>query len=174
VAVAHSIHAARQALQKEAVVMETGEQLRLEVLVRGPPAPAGAPPVEGDFVVSGEPITAEEVERRYARHVLARLGGKRMEAAKALGCRTRRSSSAWARSEPYCHGLTRTGTRLPAVELLPSWPELPLPQHWTPPPATAQVWLWPAAMPWTPEARPETWTGTGLMAVELLPSWPVT
>ena len=37
------------------------------------------------FTVAGEAIPMDELERRYARYVLERLGGRRMEAAKALG-----------------------------------------------------------------------------------------
>jgi DNA-binding NtrC family response regulator len=71
---------------ERAAVMEPGPELRLDVLARAPaggvrPGATG----EGGFVVQGEPITSEELERRYARHVLQQLGGKRMEAAKAMG-----------------------------------------------------------------------------------------
>jgi hypothetical protein len=52
-----------------------------------------------------------------------------------------------------------TGTLLLVVELFPSWPLLLEPQHWTPPFTSAQVWVSPAAMAWTP-------------LVELFPSWP--
>ncbi|HYV44674.1 MAG TPA: sigma-54 dependent transcriptional regulator [Myxococcaceae bacterium] len=72
---------------ERAVVMETGDGLQLDVLARAAPAPGhvGKAHGEDDFVVQGEPITSEELERRYARHVLQQLGGKRMEAAKAMG-----------------------------------------------------------------------------------------
>jgi transcriptional regulator with GAF, ATPase, and Fis domain len=68
---------------ERAAVLESGPKLELEWLNPSTPAKREAGP--GDFVVSGEPVTAEEVEQRYARYVLERLGGKRMEAAKALG-----------------------------------------------------------------------------------------
>jgi DNA-binding NtrC family response regulator len=69
---------------ERALVLEAGPELTLDMLDagsrQGPPA---AQP--GDFVVPGPLVSSEEVEHRYARHVLERLGGKRMEAAKALG-----------------------------------------------------------------------------------------
>jgi DNA-binding NtrC family response regulator len=71
---------------ERAAVMEPGPELQLDVLARAPAGgPRAGPPGEGAFVVQGEPITSEELERRYARHVLQQLGGKRMEAAKAMG-----------------------------------------------------------------------------------------
>jgi DNA-binding NtrC family response regulator len=68
---------------ERAIVLEAGPELELHHL----DATAGA---AGDasseaFTLPGEPIPMEEVERRYARFVLARLGGRRMEAAKAVG-----------------------------------------------------------------------------------------
>jgi transcriptional regulator with GAF, ATPase, and Fis domain len=68
---------------ERAAVLEPGTKLELDWLMASGPAQRQAGP--SDFVVSGEPVTAEEVEQRYARWVLERLGGKRMEAAKALG-----------------------------------------------------------------------------------------
>ena len=41
-------------------------------------------PTGNAFSVADSPAL-DELEHRYARHVLERLGGKRMEAAKALG-----------------------------------------------------------------------------------------
>jgi DNA-binding NtrC family response regulator len=72
-------------LLERALVLTSGPELELDVLSDAPlrAAPAGAP--EGTFAVEGPPLSMEELERRYARHVLAQLGGKRMEAAKALG-----------------------------------------------------------------------------------------
>jgi DNA-binding NtrC family response regulator len=67
---------------ERALVLEAGPELHLEVLAS---SPAPAPASSGDFVLAGEPLPMEEVERRYARHVLERLGGRRMEAARALG-----------------------------------------------------------------------------------------
>ena len=67
-----------------AAVLEPGPKLELEwLMASGPAGQREAGP--GDFAVSGVPITAEELEQRYARYVLGRLGGKRTEAAKALG-----------------------------------------------------------------------------------------
>ena len=58
--------------------------------------------------------------------------------------------------------------------LLPSWPEVPQPQHLTPPAArAAQVWLSPAAIAVTPLVRPVTSTGTLDWVVVPLPSWPL-
>lgn len=43
-------------------------------------------------------------------------------------------------TNPYGHdAATGTGTALSVVELLPSWPRPFEPQHWTPPPTSAQV-----------------------------------
>jgi two-component system response regulator AtoC len=69
---------------ERALVLEHGPDLALDVL--GSPGGAVAAR-EGTrpFEVSGPPITAEELEKRYARHVLAQLGGRRVEAARALG-----------------------------------------------------------------------------------------
>ncbi|MDQ3262560.1 MAG: sigma-54 dependent transcriptional regulator [Myxococcota bacterium] len=68
---------------ERSLVLETGPRLELEMLgpARGAP-PAIAPDA---FVVSGPPQPLDSVERLYVRHVLERLGGRRMEAAKALG-----------------------------------------------------------------------------------------
>ena len=68
---------------ERAAVMEKGPELALDVLDAGR---VGAPQREGDeFVVAGHPITIEELQSRYVGHVVAQLGGKRMEAAEALG-----------------------------------------------------------------------------------------
>jgi two-component system response regulator AtoC len=68
---------------ERAIVLEPGPELELHHL----DGPGGATrEAAGDaFTVSGDPIPMEELERRYARFVLARLGGRRMEAARALG-----------------------------------------------------------------------------------------
>ncbi|MFP2910720.1 helix-turn-helix domain-containing protein [Pyxidicoccus sp. 3LFB2] len=50
---------------------------------RGDAAPSASDP--DAFVVPGPPRPLEEVERLYVRHVLARLDGRRMEAARSLG-----------------------------------------------------------------------------------------
>ncbi|HKD43122.1 MAG TPA: sigma-54 dependent transcriptional regulator [Myxococcaceae bacterium] len=70
---------------ERALVLETGPELELDFLE---PTLAGQPPARpggADFVVSGQPVTLDEIEKRYARHVLSQLGGRRVEAAKALG-----------------------------------------------------------------------------------------
>lgn len=64
---------------ERALVLEPGPELQLDVL-------ASRPATSGDdFVVSGPPLALDEVERRYVRHVLDKLDGKRGEAAQALG-----------------------------------------------------------------------------------------
>ncbi|SRR6266849_491253 len=70
---------------ERALVLEAGPELQLEILeqahqAQGAPARGGA-----DFVISGPPVTVDEIEKRYARHVLQQLEGRRMDAAKALG-----------------------------------------------------------------------------------------
>jgi two-component system, NtrC family, response regulator AtoC len=68
---------------ERALVLATGPELDLEVLAG---ASSGTPvAVEGGFHVAGPPLAMDEVERRYARHVLEQMGGRRMEAARALG-----------------------------------------------------------------------------------------
>jgi two-component system response regulator AtoC len=67
---------------ERALVLESGPELDLATLVF--PAPMGTAPGAG-FTFPDELVPMEEIERRYARHVLERTGGKRMEAAKALG-----------------------------------------------------------------------------------------
>ncbi|MCY1021815.1 sigma-54-dependent transcriptional regulator [Pyxidicoccus sp. MSG2] len=69
---------------ERALVLETGPALELQALEpRGDAAPS---PTDPDaFVVPGPPRPLEEVERLYVRHVLGRLDGRRMEAARALG-----------------------------------------------------------------------------------------
>ncbi|WNG37930.1 sigma-54-dependent Fis family transcriptional regulator [Archangium violaceum] len=69
---------------ERALVLETGPALELEALASGPRGSAS--PTDPDaFVVAGPPLPLEEVERRYVRHVLERLEGRRMDAARALG-----------------------------------------------------------------------------------------
>jgi two-component system, NtrC family, response regulator AtoC len=74
-------------LLERALVLESGSELNLDMLqLSAAAAPATGPAsTAGGFTVSGEPIAMEEIERRYARHVLDRLDGKRMLAAKVLG-----------------------------------------------------------------------------------------
>ena len=68
---------------ERAAVMEKGLELALDMLEVGS---VGGPAREGpEFVVAGPPITLEELQDRYVAHVLAQVGGKRMEAAQALG-----------------------------------------------------------------------------------------
>ena len=69
---------------ERAMVLESGPELTLSLLqtMREPvegPAPAGS------FVVTGDPRPLEEIEKRYVRHVLGQLGGRRVEAARVLG-----------------------------------------------------------------------------------------
>src|SRR5438067_4827994 len=68
---------------ERAAVMEKGPELTLDVLDAGQEAPSVRQ--EGDFVISGHPITLEEVQNQYVAHVLEQMGGRRMEAAQALG-----------------------------------------------------------------------------------------
>lgn len=68
---------------ERALVLEPGPLLDLDSLDAGPAAsPVESPDV---FRVADGPITLAELEQRYTRHVLEMLGGKRMEAARALG-----------------------------------------------------------------------------------------
>jgi DNA-binding NtrC family response regulator len=69
---------------ERALVLESGPELTLGLLqtMREPvegPAPAGS------FVVTGDPRPLEEIEKRYVRHVLGQLSGRRVEAARVLG-----------------------------------------------------------------------------------------
>ncbi len=70
---------------ERALVLEPGLELELPVLDAQPEPLPGPASGGGPFLVPGAPIQMEELERRYARHVLAQLGGRRVEAAKALG-----------------------------------------------------------------------------------------
>ncbi len=71
---------------ERALVLEPGPELELPVLEGRPePVPGMRTPAGGPFLVPGNPIPMEELERRYARYVLEQLGGRRVEAAKALG-----------------------------------------------------------------------------------------
>src|SRR5512141_2346278 len=60
---------------------------------------------------------------------------------------------------------------------LPSWPLEFAPQHHTPPPATAQLWFWPAAMSETIVSivldPVWTWTGDDRWLLVVSPSWPL-
>jgi two-component system, NtrC family, response regulator AtoC len=70
---------------ERALVLEPGPELELPVLEGRPESVPGMAPAGGPFLVPGNPILMEELERRYARYVLEQLGGRRVEAAKALG-----------------------------------------------------------------------------------------
>lgn len=70
-------------LLERALVLEAGPELSLELLT-GAPGEAGAASHPDDFHV-GQVMTIEELERRYVRFALERFGGRRMEAARALG-----------------------------------------------------------------------------------------
>ena len=68
---------------ERAAVMEKGPELALDTLEAGP---VGAPERgSAQFAVSGGPITLEELQNRYVSWVVEQLGGKRLEAAEALG-----------------------------------------------------------------------------------------
>ncbi len=69
-------------LLERALVLEAGPELELDGLHVG----GGKPRLASDpFLVEGGPITLDELERRYAAHVLRQLQGKRVEAARLLG-----------------------------------------------------------------------------------------
>jgi len=70
---------------ERAMVLEAGPELELPVLDGRPEPVPGVPDASAPFLIPGAPIAMEEIERRYARHVLEQLGGRRVEAAKALG-----------------------------------------------------------------------------------------
>jgi two-component system, NtrC family, response regulator AtoC len=70
---------------ERALVLEPGPELELPVLDGRPEPLPGVSASGGRFLVPGGPIPMDELERRYARHVLEQLGGRRVEAAKALG-----------------------------------------------------------------------------------------
>jgi two-component system, NtrC family, response regulator AtoC len=71
---------------ERALVLEPGPVLELQVLgyPAAQPSPTAAPS-PGAFVVDGEPLPMEDLERAYARWVLERLGGRRVDAARQLG-----------------------------------------------------------------------------------------
>ncbi|QDE69739.1 MULTISPECIES: sigma-54-dependent transcriptional regulator [Myxococcus] len=69
---------------ERALVLEAGPELELASLE--PQGTSGPPDVDPDaFIVPGAPRPLQDVERLYVRHVLARLDGRRMEAARVLG-----------------------------------------------------------------------------------------
>jgi two-component system response regulator AtoC len=69
---------------ERALVLEPGPELSLSLLGTPREALDGTAPA-GSFVVSGEPRPLEDIEKRYVRHVLTQLGGRRVEAARVLG-----------------------------------------------------------------------------------------
>ena len=69
---------------ERALVLEPGPELTLSVLQTLREPVEGSAPA-GSFVVTGDPRPLEEIEKRYVRHVLGQLGGRRVEAAKVLG-----------------------------------------------------------------------------------------
>ena len=69
---------------ERALVLEAGPTLELHLLET--PSTRGTDAGGATFAVSGDAIPmGEELERRYARWVLERFGGRRMEAAGRLG-----------------------------------------------------------------------------------------
>ena len=72
-----------RSLLERALVLAAGPELDLDVLAGS--AAGSTVPADDSFRVEGPPLDMEELQRRYARHVLEQLGGKRMEAARALG-----------------------------------------------------------------------------------------
>ena len=69
---------------ERALVLESGPALELEALA--PAAQGTSVAVDPNaFVVPGPPLPLEAVERLYVRHVLERMEGRRMDAARALG-----------------------------------------------------------------------------------------
>jgi len=72
---------------ERSLVLERGSELDLEELTGPPrrPAVVSSDPPDGTFRIEGGPITFDELGRRYARHVVAQMGGRRTEAARLLG-----------------------------------------------------------------------------------------
>jgi DNA-binding NtrC family response regulator len=68
---------------ERAIVLEEGPVLELSQITLGEAQLAAISP--DTFVVRGDPVTAEELEKRYVKWLLERMGGKRMETAKLLG-----------------------------------------------------------------------------------------
>jgi two-component system, NtrC family, response regulator AtoC len=69
---------------ERALVLEPGPELTLSLLQTMREPVEGSAPA-GSFVVTGDPRPLEEIEKRYVRHVLGQLGGRRVEAARVLG-----------------------------------------------------------------------------------------
>jgi DNA-binding NtrC family response regulator len=71
---------------ERALVLEPAPEIQLDVLDSGGRVTSSPAAIdESTFVVSDGPIPLETLEKRYARFVLDRLGGRRMDAAQALG-----------------------------------------------------------------------------------------
>jgi len=69
---------------ERALVLEAGPELNLSLLQTMREPVEGTAPA-GSFVVTGDPRPLEDIEKRYVRHVLGQLGGRRVEAARVLG-----------------------------------------------------------------------------------------
>jgi DNA-binding NtrC family response regulator len=69
---------------ERALVLEAGPELTLSLLQTMREPVEGTAPA-GSFVVTGDPRPLEDIEKRYVRHVLGQLGGRRVEAARVLG-----------------------------------------------------------------------------------------
>ncbi len=69
---------------ERALVLERGSTIELRSLSTQPTNNT-ANRDEDAFIVDGGPITFDELERRYARHVLEACGGRRGDTARALG-----------------------------------------------------------------------------------------
>ena len=69
---------------ERALVLEPGPELTLSLLQSMRDPAEGLAPA-GSFLVTGEPRPLEDIEKRYVRHVLGQLGGRRVEAARVLG-----------------------------------------------------------------------------------------
>jgi DNA-binding NtrC family response regulator len=69
---------------ERALVLEPGPELTLSLLQSMRDPAEGLAPA-GSFLVAGEPRPLDEIEKRYVRHVLGQLGGRRVEAARVLG-----------------------------------------------------------------------------------------
>ncbi|HYH96604.1 sigma-54 dependent transcriptional regulator [Hyalangium sp.] len=69
---------------ERALVLEIGPTLELEALAPGSQHPASTVDPNA-FTVAGPPRPLEEIERLYVRHVLERMEGRRMDAARVLG-----------------------------------------------------------------------------------------
>ncbi len=71
-----------RSILERALVLEAGPALELALLDAGAP---GRPRDADAFEITAPPVPLDELERRYVRWALERLGGRRVETAKALG-----------------------------------------------------------------------------------------